>query len=579
MGWNILKEQVFPVVYTSGKRASLGMYDVLKEADKIQEIHTGCPGDFGDFLLIRLLTTFVQAAYKFCDDDASDKLEAIRDGSFNIDKIDQYIQYCKDSGVSFDLTGDGERLFLQPETDLEKLKKDKKALHPLADFAYWIPSGSADIFHNIRYNYETNTDIEETGLTATEYLCALLHNYFCHSGNAQSGKDGIQMGKNGQLPSYLLLRGRNLFETIILSCGHMSEDQYGHSIPIWEAPGRDEELTELDPNNGETGNLSYMYTRSNVLYPGPVNPETNRIMAVYWLWSRIDFSAARKYWAMNDPHIIKITDEKKGLIAKRLNPLIDQPWMECAEVLPCDKDCQNLLLKDLVKMRQADKTSAVPQNIKVIFYFYQYKYKGETINTIYNSKAVIEENVDIVSDQLMPEILRGSVRNIKRVGNELARAVRWNYYKQIHPDAEWNTSIPSKKKRAIDVASQEYSTFGEPERMMFYHAMKQFMKDNEDVWYYKIRKVILDKRTQYAVEHNHAIDSSVIAEQDEKIQDLINNEVKTHSIEVIEECFRQNGINGSSDVLAAVSANNYLKMCLNTIFKGKENCNATGNRK
>ena len=579
MGWNILKEQIFPVIYASGKRASLGMYDVLKEADKIQEIHTGCPGDIGDFLLTRLLTAFVQAAYQFRKTDLSDKLDALAEGSMDMNKIDRYIQYCENKGVSFELTGNGERLFLQPETDLKELKNNKSAEHPLTAFAYWVPSGNADVFHDIQYNYDANTNVDETGLTATEYLCALLHNYFCHSGNATSGKDGVQISPGSQIPSYILLHGNNLFETLILSCGHMGKDQYGRSLPIWEAPERTEELNKLDPNNGETGNLAYIYTRNNVFYPGQVNPDTNRIEKVYWLWSRIDFKVAQKYWAMNDPHIIRLQDDDHGVWAERIRPLIDQPWMECTEVLPCDRNCQNSLLRDLVVMRKSDQKMVVPQKVKLVFYFYQYKYKGETINTIYNSKAVIEENIGFITDSLMTNILRDSVRRIRRTGDALAKAVRWSYYKQIHPDVEWDTSISSPKskakKPAIEIASQEYCTIGESDQMMLYHAMRQFIQKNEEIWYEK-RKEVLSLYEKYKQSHFKDPDVSIVAKYDNQIRDVICGQVKEQSEKIIHECFQQNGMNSGNSVLAAESAKRYLRSRLRIIFEpDKENKDVT----
>lgn len=273
--FDVLTQGWIPVIDEDGRRKQLGIRDALLQAHQLREISVGSP--MCEYAVYRFLNVFLMDAVRPEDAVAIDEL--LEAGEFDAEMLDEYISRCRTEGVSFDLF-DTERPFMQApfRADWDKVRK------PASTLDYTIPNGNNHTMFDHR-------KAESIALSYGEAMRLLLAaQLFC-----TAGAQGYPSGVNGAPPYFTLIRGENLFQTLVYSMVGTDQTRDFDSMPVlW----RNEMIVE--PKK-QMIKISWLYgmqfpTRRILLIP---DEETQTVREIY-------FSQGLNYTAVDnwiDPHV------------------------------------------------------------------------------------------------------------------------------------------------------------------------------------------------------------------------------------------------------------------------------------
>lgn len=197
VSFNVLIEPWIPVSDKDGNIKELGILEVLEQAPDLAEICE--PSPLMRYGIYRLLIAFLtDALHPEIEQDLADLMNS---GCFPMERIRGYIRECEKNGPCFDLF-DKNQPFLQSAYD-QKLDESKKT--SVAKLLHELPSGN----NAIHFQHSFQDEHAFSPAVCVRALCAV--NLFCTSG--LQGPSGI----NGAPPWYLIILGKNLFETLIYS--------------------------------------------------------------------------------------------------------------------------------------------------------------------------------------------------------------------------------------------------------------------------------------------------------------------------------------------------------------------------
>lgn len=238
MRLNIYTDPWIQCARTDGGTAIYGIRDCLLHAAEVGNVsipHShSIPGhrnsaiymdDITPFILMEMLLTRV-----FAPASEEDKLDIWEKGSFDASAIDRYIKECEHKGFSFDVF-DGGHPFLQISTkQLQEISVPQK---PLGMIQPTIPTGHSLAFYNCEAGANGEPPETVPSLTPAEYTAALIRNLMFRTAG---GSGYIPSGSvSGEPPLFILTRGKNLFETLLLSM-HVepSAEIREKDRPMWE---------------------------------------------------------------------------------------------------------------------------------------------------------------------------------------------------------------------------------------------------------------------------------------------------------------------------------------------------------
>ena len=193
--YNVLEKPWIPVVTTSGSIEMHGLRQVILQAQDYKEI--SCASPLEEYSLYRFVALFLMDALR--PESELDIEDLLENGSFSSKQIDDYISTCKKEGVSFDLF-DTERPFLQCKFDPEFDKEIK----PVRVLDCTAPSGN-------NHTHFTHASQFVNVLKADQAMRKLLEAYLFCTAAAQ----GYPSGVNGAPPFFSVIKGRNLFESLV----------------------------------------------------------------------------------------------------------------------------------------------------------------------------------------------------------------------------------------------------------------------------------------------------------------------------------------------------------------------------
>lgn len=210
IGFDVLTEPWIPVVDGSGQIRQMGLAEAVDSADRLRRICDPSPPIEAG--LYRLLVAFIMDAYELRSlDDIEAMLEARR---FDSDRLRAYAKRC---GHCFDLF-DKDRPFLQSAGNSrgDSVTKTK----PIAELAQHVPSGtfSSVFFHGLASDHAFSPAV------CARLLASIAP--FMTAGGA-----GLSPSINGIPPWYVLIRGRNLFETLLLNAA--CDEDRDPGVPAW----------------------------------------------------------------------------------------------------------------------------------------------------------------------------------------------------------------------------------------------------------------------------------------------------------------------------------------------------------
>lgn len=233
--YNLMDEPWLCVVDKAGKIAYHGIKHVLKHAHELDSIID--PSPLLEFGVYRMLVALVMDAFDISD---TDKLaEALDAGQFDHETIDTYAERWH---ARFDLF-DKERPFYQAPLPCPDLANKKKYKSPAQLFQH-LPTGT-----NVIHFYHATEGEHAVGPgTCAKALCAIPA--FMTMGGA-----GFPPSVNGAPPLYVLIKGENLFQTLLLNtCALTVEENNGNGPVAWRATnaGKREEITSTSTIQGLT---------------------------------------------------------------------------------------------------------------------------------------------------------------------------------------------------------------------------------------------------------------------------------------------------------------------------------------
>lgn len=210
--YNVLKEPWIPVIDKHGKIVELGILDVLNNAHELIEISDSIA--HYEYGIYRMLFVFIMDAYRMTE--LYEIKELLKKGKFDEKVIEEYVSFCNANGERFNLF-DEKYPFMQCGKDQWSDAKIKSSanLSPI----YSTGNNHTHFDHCL----EKNKKISFT--EAAKAVCSI--NLFC-----TSGAQGYPSTPSGAPPMYTIVKGNNLFETLVFGMVPVTADR-NKDIPIW----------------------------------------------------------------------------------------------------------------------------------------------------------------------------------------------------------------------------------------------------------------------------------------------------------------------------------------------------------
>lgn len=285
--FNCLTEPWIFVRSHHGILKEVGIREAILSAHELESVYD--PSPLVQFGIYRLLIAFVSDAYGVLTPRRIADL--IRRGSFDANGFDDYVAKC---GDAFDLFSQ-ERPFLQscPDSNLDKEPKSVASLYQ------HLPSGS-NVTH---FCHGKQVEHQFSPPVCARAICTISP--FMTSGGA-----GLSPSINGIPPWYVLIKGKNLFETLTLNCCIMALGLSSAEPVAWlsQREVSKQELTEVSL----LGGLTWQPRRVRLL-PGEGGACTYSGRTEPILVREVQFSAGfaartQEYWV--DPNVAyRLTDK------------------------------------------------------------------------------------------------------------------------------------------------------------------------------------------------------------------------------------------------------------------------------
>lgn len=220
MKYDVTVESWVPVRMLDGKRKKVSLLHLFKEAHEIERLDG--LNAMEEYSVYRFLTLFLMAVY--LPEDTIDVEEIFDDGKIDMSKIDDYLAVCRQEGVTFDLF-DETHPFLQSPYDAN-YDKDSN-IKSIAVLDSTVPSGNNPVHfdHTLEDNAFMPVDKAVRSLLAAQIFCT-------------SGAQGYPSNVNGAPPLFFIPKGRNLFETLILSLQPVKKNKIADKcdLELWRNP-------------------------------------------------------------------------------------------------------------------------------------------------------------------------------------------------------------------------------------------------------------------------------------------------------------------------------------------------------
>ena len=232
---DVYRDPWINAVYHNGHTEVLSMRDCFAQAMDIKFLYIeGANYALDNTVPYTLMTMMLGRIFHPKQDD---KLSMLEGGSgFDMRRIDQYIEECRRSGISFDVF-DKTRPFLQdPDykkrqnpkvTQDETIQKNKNGTTTVGILDPLMVSGNNTVFyHNKNYDTDGAPVQDILFMTPPQFIVSVARNHMYHNWSGGSCSTGYTPS---QPPLHCIIHGKNLFETLIISipknlCG----------LPLWE---------------------------------------------------------------------------------------------------------------------------------------------------------------------------------------------------------------------------------------------------------------------------------------------------------------------------------------------------------
>ena len=248
---NVYYDPWINAVYCDEHEGVLSLRDCLVQSRDIKSLYIkGAQYALDQTVPYTLLTMLLARVFH---PDHDEKFDMFDDGSFDVDKVDDYIRTCEKHGISFDVFDDN-RPFLQ-DPDYKKWKKsetstakNKKETSTVGILDPLMVSGNNTVFyHNKNYNTGGEAVEDTLYMTLPQFIASVARNHMYHNASGQSCGTGYTPS---QPPLHCIIHGKNLFETLVISI-----PPNAHGVPLWERR-YDMTISEIESIDNES--LDYL---------------------------------------------------------------------------------------------------------------------------------------------------------------------------------------------------------------------------------------------------------------------------------------------------------------------------------
>lgn len=293
--YNVLTMPWIQVEMSNGSIKELGIKDVLLKAHSIKQVTE--PSPVIEYGIQRLLVVLLMDAY--FPEDTEAIIDIFTEGAFDGKLLEGYYCKCCMKGECFDLF-DERRPFLQSARDQQWDKDGEEKVAAL--LFHDLPAGN----NHVHFSHDMEEDQNLSPEQCSKALCAV--NVFCTSGT--QGPSSI----NGAPPIYVMVKGENLFETLVLNmipCSAIGFS-YNNPPPVWRdsmavIPGEKAAKTSL------LGGMTWQ-ARRILLIPDDTGGRctlSGRVCPVIvrqvFFQKGLNFEGYGSWW---DPHVPYLTNKK-----------------------------------------------------------------------------------------------------------------------------------------------------------------------------------------------------------------------------------------------------------------------------
>lgn len=322
--YNVLTERWIPVRDKQGTLYETGILEVLNKASELAEITD--PMITYEYGIYRFLFVFLMDVYKPRNRFQLKKL--LDDGRFDIDEIERYVKLCNEEGERFDLF-DPEHPFLQCG---EKEWEDSTKVKSVANLNPIYPHGN----NHVHFDHTLENAARMEPKEAAKALCAI--NLFC----ALDGR-GFSYTLNGFPPIYSMVKGANLFETLVFGMvPTLNYNKYADPAPQWRGNMKIEHKKKVADTSLLYG-LTFPCRRIRLL-----QGEGQYISSVYFEQGM----NYKNYEAWNDPYVTYLYSKNKR---SNLKPSIEKEnWRNLGTILNCNENAPEVI-KQYMDIVDTDK--------------------------------------------------------------------------------------------------------------------------------------------------------------------------------------------------------------------------------
>lgn len=287
MKLDIMYDNWLPVVMCDGTSKEVSLYTAITEAQNIRKLQKIGNVNIREYSIYSFIFDFVQWVYKpeaYDEEDKKDVIEELFEkGKFDSDVLDEYIDAYIASGKSFDLF-DEEHPFLQMSKEewdaYPKVKKPTPLSSPKfgvgylsgynttfehpSDYVGYDQYCALEGIHTVIPGRESKNKTKVENIVALKPVELLASILYCIAYKHSSGGGSFSsISIDKEHPIFVIIEGKNLFETICASIG--VSDSY-NAKPLWERDNYVLTSTELNSANYDN-NIALSYTPTVRLFP------------------------------------------------------------------------------------------------------------------------------------------------------------------------------------------------------------------------------------------------------------------------------------------------------------------------
>ncbi|HEC37246.1 MAG TPA: type I-E CRISPR-associated protein Cse1/CasA [bacterium] len=415
--YNLLEEAWIDVIGIDNTRNSIGIKELLLEAHHLlQVIDNSLLMQYGIYrFLIALVSDMLNIS-------TIEDIEEILNKGYLPSNIIK--NYCADNSDKFYLFSEDRPFFQNPRIKEKNKKKSVTLLFQI------LPSGN-NIIHFFHKNEKEHAI---SPAACAKALCALTP-------FTVIGGRGYKASINGRPPWYILIKGKNLFETIILNCTGIHIEVNDNDAPVlWKEANiiKNTPIQQTSTLQGLTWLPRYIY-----LYPGEKGICTYSGKESEILVSEIEFEQAWSFegsWI--DPHVSYIK-RKKGWM-----PLIPfkgkSLWRDIGPLMLMSEDTTN----------SSHEIPIVVKQFKILNHDKDFSERESLIIQVYGIRTdkakFIEWNTEILSLPLkivMDRYLEVQVQPAIDLANQVERIL----YSSIKFFAQNNDTVNGNLKSLVIV--------------------------------------------------------------------------------------------------------------------------------